>query len=287
VTVTPGIHVHRYRVDGVMVINPVMPLFFAAGEPVNAFECVDESCGWYLLQDVPHGDLRMEYYRSSYTGRTKVCWVYTPAGYDEGCEEYPVLYLQHGAGENETGWIDMGKIDNILDNQIAAGECEKMIVVMNSGWAFREEDPWTMVGGFDKELVQDCIPFIEGKYRIRKDRDSRAMAGLSMGSAQSQHIVYHHPELFSYLGIIIGGFGTRWLGEDQKFVEDPEFLKRNLKLLFSSNGEQEDWCEASRAQIEKLQQAGMSQAVFYSTPGYHDLTVCRKSIREFLPRLFR
>ncbi len=287
VTTTPGIHVHRYLVDGVTVLSSSMPLVFAAAEPANAFECVDEDCAWYLQQDVPHGDLRMEYYRSSYTGRWKVAWVYTPAGYDESTEDYPVLYLQHGAGEDETGWIDMGKAHLILDNMIAAGECEKMICVMNSGWSYREDDERSMMsGGFEQELVHDCIPFIEGKYRVRRDRLSRAMAGLSMGSSQSQRIVYHNPELFAYLGVIIGGFGQRWLGDDQKYLEDYDFLKKNLKLLFSSNGEQEDFCEASRAQIRKLQENGVP-AVFYSTPGYHELTVCRKSLREFLPRLFR
>jgi len=286
VKVADGLHLMRYRVNGALINDASLPLYYGAGEPRNGFECVDDSCAWYLMQDVPHGDLRMEYYRSSYTGRWKIAWIYTPSGYDACTDDYPVLYLQHGMGEDETGWIDLGKINLILDNMIAAGECEKMIVVMTSGFAYREGEQFTMVGGFEEELIHDLMPFVEDKYRIRAERDSRAIAGLSMGSAQSQHIAYAHPDLFAYLGVIIGGFGTRWLREDQKFVDDVEFMKQ-FKLLFSSNGEQEDFCEASRAQIRQLNDAGMSQAVFFSTPGYHDLTTCRKSIREMLPLLFR
>jgi hypothetical protein len=148
---TPGIHVHRYRVDGAVVLNPVMPFAFCAGEPANIFEVVDDGSDFYLIKDVPHGDLRMEYYRSSYTGRWKACWVYTPAGYEQNPEkDYPVLYLQHGAGEDETGWLDMGKANYILDNLIAEGRCAEMLVVMNCGWAIKPGEERTMTGGFQR-----------------------------------------------------------------------------------------------------------------------------------------
>jgi len=284
---TPGIHVHRYRVDGAIVLNPVMPFAFCAGEPANIFEAVDDSCDLYLIKDVPHGDLRMEYYRSSYTGRWKACWVYTPAGYEQNPNKtYPVLYLQHGAGEDETGWLDMGKANYILDNMIAEKSCEEMLVVMNSGWAIKPGEERTMTGGFADELMNDCIPFIESKYRVKADREARAIAGLSMGAAQAQLIAFENIDKFAYAGLIIGRFSPDRLGKGAALLEDIPALNKKLRLLFASNGEQEPGCEENRAAIEDLKAKGLDGAVFYSCPGYHELTVCRNSLREFLPRLF-
>ena len=289
VETTPGIHVHRYLVDGALVLNDQMPLVYCAQEPANAFECVDEDCGWYLLQDVPHGDLRMEYYRSSHTGRWKVCWVYCPPGYDENPDKkYPVLYLQHGAGEDETGWIDMGKMNYILDNQIASGETQEMLVVMNYGFALREDEtPALRSPGFETELLKDCMPLIEEKYRIRTDRESRAMAGLSMGSAQSQSIVLNHLDLFAYLGVIIGGIGSAPIGVQAEALKDPAALGRRLKVFYACNGAEEPGCRASHEAMEKMIEEGLSTGRHDVFEGYHELTVCRKGLRAFLPLLFR
>ena len=286
---TPGIHVHRYRVDGVVTYNPMMPFAFSTQEPCNIFEAVDESCGWYLMQDVPHGDLRMEYYRSSYTGRWKVSWIYTPPGYEEHPEKtYPVLYLQHGAGEDETGWIDMGKVNYILDNMIAEGKCEEMLVVMNSGFAFLPGEAMGIDGGgFEQELLEDCIPMIEEKYRVKTDRESRAIAGLSMGSFQAQKIGLTHLDRFASIGVIIGGVNQARLGYAAKAFEDLTKLNSQLKVFFASNGEQEPNCESNREQMKALYEGGLTNSVFYSCPGYHELTVCRNSLREFLPMLFK
>ena len=289
VETTPGIHVHRYLVDGVLVLHDQMPLVYCAGEPANAFECVDDDCGWYLLQDVPHGDLRMEYYRSSHTGRYKVCWVYCPAGYDENPDKkYPVLYLQHGAGEDETGWIDMGKMNYILDNQIAAGETQEMLVVMNYGFALRDDEtPALRSPGFEKELLEDCIPMIEEKYRVKTDRESRAMAGLSMGSAQSQSIVLNHLDMFAYLGVIIGGIGSAPIGVKADALSDPKALGKKLKVFYACNGDQEPDCQASHEAMEKMVAEGLTCGRHDIFEGYHELTVCRKGLKEFLPLLFK
>ena len=288
VEVTPGIHVHRYLVDGALVLHDQMPLVYCAGEPANAFECVDEDCGWYLLQDVPHGDLRMEYYRSSHTGRWRVCWVYCPAGYDaKPDKKYPVLYLQHGAGEDEVGWIDMGKMNYILDNQIASGETEEMLVVMSYGFSLNEDEtPALRSPGFEEELLNDVIPMIEEKYRAKTDRESRAMAGLSMGSAQSQSIVLNHLDLFAYLGVIIGGIGTAPIGVQAEALKDPKALGEKLKVFYASNGDHEAGCMASHEAMEKMVAEGLTCGRHDIFEGYHDLDVCRKSLRAFLPLLF-
>jgi len=289
VKATPGLHVFSFRVDGVDIVYDQMPLAFSCREPANFFECVDDTCGWYLMQDVPHGELRMEYYRSSYTGRYKACWIYVPAGYDENPDKsYPVLYLQHGAGEDETGWIDMGKMNYILDNQIASGETKEMLVVMNCGWAYKDDEDMDLNrDGFGKELLNDCIPMVEAKYRVKTDRESRAMAGLSMGSMQSQRVVLNNLDKFAYLGVIIGGIGDAPIGVGLDALKDPVKLNAALKVFYASNGAEEAGCARSHENMEKLKEAGLACGRHDIFPGYHELTVCRKSLRVFLPMLFK
>ena len=284
-----GIHTHHYLVDGAMVLNPEMPFCFCCAEPANYFETVDETCDFYMLKDVPHGDLRLEYYRSSYTGRWKAAWIYTPPSYDLDPErKFPVLYLQHGAGENETGWLDMGRANYIADNLIAEGKCEETIIVMNSGFSFHEEDGY-QESGFMQELLEDCIPMIEKKYRVKTDRESRAVAGLSMGSGQAQEIALEHPELFAYCGVIIGWFAPMRPSAAKylPLYEDVEEMDRKYKVFFASNGEQEDFYPAASAAFRGLAERGMKHMTYYSCPGYHELTVCRKSLHVFLPMLFK
>jgi len=280
----PGVHVHRYLVDGVTVSNPQMPYCFSTGEPCNFFETAGEDSDWYLMQDVPHGDLRMEYYKSSFTGRWKACWIYTPAGYEDSGKDYPVLYLQHGAGEDETGWIDMGKTNLIMDNLIASGKAEEMLVVMNSGWAFRDGCDKS---GFEQELMDDCIPFIEEHYRVRTDRDNRAIAGLSMGSFQAQQIGLTHLDKFAYIGAIITWISAERLGDAAKILDDIPALNEKLKAFFASNGASEDQAAATRATMEEMIAKGLKAGVYREYPGYHELTVCRESLRDFVQLLFK
>jgi len=287
--ITPGIHVHWYLVDGVKCTNRHAPYSYSGGEPLNFFEVPDPKEDFYLMKNVPHGDLRMEYYRSSYSGRVKTCWVYTPPGYDASPEkDYPVLYLQHGAGEDETGWIDMGKANLILDNLLAEDKAKEMLIVMNYGFdtsGKKPEEGITAQSIFASELLNDCIPYIESKYRIKPGRENRAMAGLSMGSFQSVYIVLHHLDLFAYLGVIIGGFNLDRAGLPELATKLP-WLNDQLRVVFCSNGEQEPSCEANRAYMAKMAQGGLKN-IFYSCPGYHELTVCRNSLVRFLPLLFQ
>jgi len=283
-----GLYPHRYRIDGTLVTNPLVPYVFGAGEPVNFIEAVDDSSLFYALTDVPHGDLRMELYPSPSTGGWRNCWVYAPPGYDASDESYPVLYLQHGAGENETGWIDQGKVNFILDNLLAQQACVPMLVVMNCGYCFEPGViPELFPGDFNKVLVEECIPFIESKYRVIADREHRAMAGLSMGSAQAQDAVYSHLDTFAWCGVIIGSFFKARFGVDHTALfEDMDALARQLRLLFVSNGSEEAAVEGNIAAVKELRAQGLN-ATYRSYPGYHELGVCRKSLRDLLPLLFR
>lgn len=168
----------------------------------------------------------------------------SPYGYEEGDERYPVLYLQHGVGENETGWIWQGKTNFIMDYLIAEGKCEKMIVVMSSGYAFKDgEKPVFYPGNFESELIHNIIPYIENNFRVRKGRDYRAMAGLSLGSAQTTDIVAKNMKLFSAAGVFSGVA----IHEMERICDS----KETLDVVFMSCGCYEDQIRTGMKQIEQ------------------------------------
>ena len=196
----------------------------------------------------------MEYYKSSVNDRIKCAWVYCPPGYDSSDERYPVLYIQHGVGENETGWVWQGKINYIADNLIADGFAEKMIIVMNSGYAFKEgEDPVFFPGDFDSELVNDCIPYIDSKYRTKTDKRNRAVAGLSLGSSQAFLSAMLHRDIFGSLGVFSGGFPIKRGEYDfTDYFADAEKVNSDFDLIFVSGGEQEGFVERTLPQLNEL-----------------------------------
>ena len=131
-----GFHYYNYIVNSANTVDCNAPVGYGGFQAVNYLEMPEEDFEEYRIRQVPHGTVHYEYYKSNSTGRTKLCYVYTPAGYEEHLEKrYPVLYLQHGGGENEVGWIWQGKLANIADNLIAKGQMKEMIVVMNTGYA--------------------------------------------------------------------------------------------------------------------------------------------------------
>lgn len=285
-----GFHYHDYYVDGNRVCNDLAPYGYGCFRNINFFEMPDADSEFYLLQDVPHGTIRMDYYKSTVTGRMRNCFVYTPPGYETSPQKrYPVLYLQHGGGESEAGWIWQGKIHYILDNLLSRGECEEMIVVMNSGYAFHPDGSGHPSRGcIDEVLITDCIPFIDGKYRTRQDRRGRAMAGLSMGGFQTQATVLRHMDTFSSLGIFSSVFVINDGQDDySSSFADAEEFNRQMDLFFVSAGDQETaMLENNRKNIQLLQQSGI-RCTLYTTPGYHEWQVWRYSAREFLKLVFR
>jgi enterochelin esterase-like enzyme len=287
--VPAGFHYHRYIIDGVQCTNPMVPLGYGCFLPINFFEMPDEDSAFYLLQDVPHGDVRMEFYPSRVTGMNKGCWVYTPPNYDKNIgKKYPVLYIQHGVGENEIGWIWQGKLNYILDNLLAAGACKEMLVVMNTGYAFVEgEECDFFPGDFDRELAADCIPFIDRKYRVKPGRENRAMAGLSLGSTQAFAIAMKHQDLFASLGVFSGGFPmVRPEYDYTDFYADPARVNATFKTLFVGGGEQEGFETRTMQVLNPLIAAGCKITTFHC-PGYHVWDVWRYCLRAFLPLLFK
>lgn len=286
-----GFHYHNYFVDGIKVTNPRAPYGFGCYTNINFFEQPDENSDFYLLQDVPHGSIRMELFSSKITGRTRNCWVYTPPGYDDNQDKkYPVLYLQHGSGENETGWIWQGKIHYILDNLLAKGECEEMLVVMNTGYAFQEGDVDNYsLYDFAPFLLEEAIPFIESKFRVKTDKANRALAGLSMGGMQTTWTVLHYPDVFGYAGLFSGGPLPPHDDGAETIAALSDIKARNeaLRVFFVSYGEQENPQYTKTGKLlQELGEKGLNY-VFRHWPGYHEWDIWRKSAHAFLPLLFK
>lgn len=284
-----GFHYYGIKVNGVDVLDGNAPVGYGGFRAVNYLEMPEADFEEYRIRQNPHGTVHLNYYRSEETGRTKLCYVYTPASYEkEPDRRYPVLYLQHGGGENEAGWIWQGKLANLADNLIAAGRMEEMIVVMGTGYAFPDSGAYhPAMSAFTEELVSSGIPFIDRTYRTIPDKEHRAMAGLSMGGMQTQRCVFAHPELFRWAGIFSGGLTIRDEEADYSAILlDPEEFSRRFAMLFVACGTQEWSYESTKENEEAVLAAGVPIVTFEGY-GYHDWTFWRHCAKDFLPRLFR
>lgn len=284
-----GFHYYGIKVNGVDVLDGNAPVGYGGFRAINYLEMPEEDFDEYRIRQNPHGTVHLNYYRSEETGRTKLCYVYTPASYEKEPERrYPVLYLQHGGGENEAGWIWQGKLANLADNLIAAGQMEEMIVVMNTGYSFPDNGNYhPAMSAFAEELVSSGIPFIDRTYRTIADKEHRAMAGLSMGGMQTQKCVFAHPEVFRYAGIFSGGLTIRNEEVDySSILLDPKEFNRRFAMLFVACGTQEGSYESTKKNEETVLAAGVPIVVFEGY-GYHDWTFWRHCANDFLRKLFR
>lgn len=286
--VEKGFHYYWCVVNGVNVVDANAPVGYGGFSCVNYIEMPEEDFEEYRLRQVPHGKVHLEYYPSKETGRTKICYVYTPYSYNPNDDKrYPVLYLQHGGGEDETGWIWQGKLCNIADNMIAAGKMKEMIVVMNAGYAFPEGGNWHYsMSDFLKELPSSSVPFIDAKYKTIPDKFHRAVAGLSMGAMQSQKIAMDNPDLFANAGLFSGGLTIKDNDVDYSDVLlNPTEFEKRFKLLFVAVGQQEGMYEMTKKNEAQVLEAGCNIVTFEGY-GYHDWTFWRHCLKDFLPRLF-
>lgn len=285
-----GFHYLNFYVDGVCVTNPLGRVAYGAHKTANFVEIPEED-DFYALKNVPHGTLRLEHFHAETTARTRDCWVYTPPGYDERPERaYPVLYLQHGGGETETGWIWQGKVNYILDNLIAQGACEPMIVVMNCLYCVDERvHNEFLTGDFDRMLLTDCIPFIEGRFRVKPGDENRAMAGLSMGSYQTAMTTLRHLGTFPWIGIFSGALIRRWYCDFDLYEKfrDVAAFNEKIRLFFFGYGEQETRIiDGLTPDLQAFDASGIRYEKF-TCPGYHEWTVWRKCLRAFAQKIFR
>ncbi|AHW58807.1 enterochelin esterase [Draconibacterium orientale] len=297
-----GFHYYQLWVDGAAVPDPNSLYFYGASRWGSGIEIPAHDQEFYALKNVPHGEVRELQYFSESNKTMRRCFVYTPPGYDENPEKrYPVLYLQHGGGENETGWSSQGHAGLIMDNLIAEGKSVPFIIVMDNGtWAMprpprnREgaERPaqWPPQGwadGFMNTLLKDIIPMIDSKYRTLADPGNRAMAGLSMGGMQTRVITLANPDVFSNVGMFSGGSITM-----EDIEQHPDF-KEKVKLLFISYGSREienprpgPWGNP-KENTEALKKAGMNTHFYVSPETAHEWQTWRRSLYQFAPLLFK
>jgi enterochelin esterase family protein len=312
----PGFHYYTLLVDGAEFSDPGSHSFFGGGKDASAIEIPELGATYYLPQDVPHGDVREIWYSSKVTGTWRHALVYTPPGYDTQTKvRFPVLYLQHGGGEDETGWIKQGHANFILDNLIAGKQSKPMIVVMAYGYARRagHVDPdlsgkpfgspemmkamQEMAQTFEDDVTEALIPFIDSNFRTLADRDHRAMAGLSMGGMQTFQITLDHLDLFSYIGGFSGAAmgvmaGNQKLDTKTAFhgaLADPEAFAKRVHLLWLGVGTEEP--AMMHAGIERLHTSFVDaniNHVFYESPGTsHEWQTWRRDLKDFAPRLFQ
>lgn len=283
-----GFHYYWLVVNGVNTVDANAPVGYGGFRCINFFEMPEEDFEEYKLRQVPHGQVHLEYVKSKETGRTKLLYVYTPNGYDPNSDKrYPVLYLQHGGGEDETGWVWQGKMNNIADNLLAAGKMKEMIIVMSAGYAFPEGGEWHhSMSEFLREIPSSIIPFIDSRYKTIADKDHRAMAGLSMGAMQTQYITMHNPELFAWAGLFSGSLTIK---DDEVDYSDillnSDRFNEHFKLLFVAVGQQEGMYAVTKENEEKVLAAGCKIETFEGY-GYHDWTFWRHCLVNFLPKLF-
>jgi enterochelin esterase family protein len=296
--VVPGFHYYWFLVDGLAVNDPGSDTFFGWGRQTSGIEVPETGADYYEARNVPHGDVRQRLYESKVTGAWRRAYVYTPPDYDANIKtRYPVLYLQHGAGENATGWTKQGRANLILDNLIAAGKAKPMIVVMDTGYATKPGA--TPVQGatgapqvpnaFEDVVVTDLIPTIDASYRTLADRNNRAMAGLSMGGGQTLQITSNHLDLFAW----IGSFSAPLRNFDVKTsmngtLTDAAAFNKRVRLLWIGAGTGEVAIQEAATKLHaSLEAAGIKHVVFESAGTAHEWQTWRRSLAEFAPRLFR
>jgi enterochelin esterase-like enzyme len=311
----PGLHYYTVIIDGAEVSDPGSRAYFGGTKYASAVEIPEPGSSYYSIQDVPHGQVREVWYPSKVTGSWRHALVYLPPNYDTQTQvRYPVLYLQHGGGEDETGWIRQGHANFILDNLIASRQCKPMIVVMAYGYAQRagQAPPdltrtvfgspemlkamQDMAAVFEDDVTQALIPYIDATFRTIPDRDHRAMAGLSMGGMQTFQITLNHLDLFSYIGGFSGAgsmvLGNRKLDPKTDYngvFADPAAFAKKVHLLWLGVGTAEP--ERMRAGLHRLH-AALDEArikhVWYESPGTdHEWQTWRRSLKDFAPRLFQ
>ena len=296
----PDVYNYQFRVDGIIAMDPANPsvkLGFGGFPPANFVEVPADTLSFYDARPVPHGSARMETYHSNSLGVPRTLWVYTPPGYDEGTESYPVFYLLHGSGNIDSSWILTGRANLIMDNLIADGLARPMILVMPFGYARQgvgiapEIAGESVAGGgnnttlFGRDLLEDVIPFIESRFRTLPGRENRALGGLSMGGGQTVAIGFSNPDVFSSLVVMSAGANNA--PENYPEFFNAEVTNDRMDLIWVGIGEDDNLTGASaRALHEALTEHGIDH-IWRLTPGRHEWNVWRHHLREVAPLLFQ
>ena len=301
-----GFHYYAIKIDGAEVPDPNSHYFYGSSRWGSAVEIPAKDRDFYALKNVPHGQLREVHYFSKSSDKIRHIYVYTPPDYDKDTSKrYPVLYLQHGGGEDETGWASQGYTGRIMDNLLAEGKAKPFIIVMENGGVGGPRPTNAAPAGagpggrgafnfsaFEKVVIDDLIPYIDANFRTIADQPRRAMAGLSMGGMQTRSIAPAHLDTFSHIGVFSGGSIA------VTNITDMAKFKEKVKLVFISYGSKELGTNGvggtrggfggdPKENVAALKQAGIN-AVFYESPNTaHEWLSWRRSLHEIAPLLFK
>jgi enterochelin esterase-like enzyme/lysophospholipase L1-like esterase len=294
----PGFHYYFMNINGVNFIDPATETFFGCNREAGGIEIPEGIEGDYYRpqQGIAHGQVRSLYYYANSTNEWRHAMVYTPAEYEKSKKKYPVLYLQHGMGEDETGWSKQGRMQHIMDNLIASGEAVPMIVVMESGdikapfgGGSNRQGQSEYGNSFYKVMINDLIPTIDQKFRTLTDRDHRAMAGLSWGGHQTFDVVLQHMDLFAWMGTFSGAiFGLDVnTAYDGVFTRADEFNKKIHYFFMMSGTEGMDKMFQTEKMVNDLKALGINAHYYESTGTDHEWLTWRRGFRQFVPHLFK
>jgi enterochelin esterase-like enzyme len=274
-----GFHYYNVKIDGGKFNDPGTLNFYGSVRWESGIEIPAKDQDFYALKNVPHGHVQQVLFPSPSTGTSRRAFVYTPAGYEKGKEKYPVLYLQHGWGEDETAWMNQGRANLIMDNLIAEGKIKPFIIVNTYGMT--NEVKFGKIREFKIEpfqtvLINELIPYIDANFRTLANKDNRAMAGLSMGGMETKMITLNNPDVFSYYGLLSGGVYT------PADITD----KSKVKLVFLSCGSKER-PDGVRKAAEELKAAGFNAVSYVSEGTAHEFQTWRRSLYQLAPMLFK
>ena len=306
----PDIYTYDFNVDGAVALDPRntnTKMGYGGFGAVSVVEVPGDGPQFYDVKNVPHGEVRILPYTSkSLDGLNREMWVYTPPDYNKG-KNFPVLYLFHGAGDIESGWMMIGRANNILDNLIAEGKAKPMVIVMPLGHTIQSfyagpaksaalppaagrgaagaaPSP-VPLSAFAKDLLEDVIPLVEKTYKVSTKPDDRAIGGLSMGGGQTINIGFNRMDLFRFIVILSAGANNA----DQSypaFFKDAAATNKQLKLLWVSAGKDDTAGPAAKSLDTTLTAKGITHK-YVVTEGHHEWTVWRHNLNEFAPLLFR
>lgn len=296
-SISEGFHYYSLIIDGVAVADPASETFYGMGRMASGIEIPFMDGRYYALGNVPHGDIRIKNYFSTVTNSWRQLYIYTPPGYDSAVDsKYPVLYILHGGGEDQTGWATQGKANLILDNLIADGKAKPMLIVMPdaniSTGGFSAGAIENGMKLFEKEMKQAVIPFVEKNYRTKTEAASRALAGLSLGGLHTLYTGINNTDMFSYLGVFSSGWIVPMMNNtaDAQYAfmkENAEKINANLKLFWFSEGGPEDIAyKNGKIMLGKLDELKIKHT-YYEYPGGHTWPVWRNDLLHFAPLLFK